>query len=168
MKRLHYVNLFGVLALAALCVVQWQGDRQLNLEINRLEKTRLDQAAKLVEQETARRGLHADLAQFKEQFSKMQTELSGTRDKLRNAERTEIQLTTQRDELKASITNWVGAVTARDERLKEASTQMRRLSDELNASIRKFNDLATNHNAAVKELNELRSRTPLRVQPQPL
>ncbi len=49
-------------------------------------------------------------------------------------------------------------MTARDERLQEANAEIRRLSAGLNSSIHKFNDLATNHNAVVKDLNELRAR----------
>ena len=77
------------------------------------------------------------------------------------------QLASQRDALKASVTNWAGAVASRDERLKEANVRIRQLADDLNASIRKFNDLATNHNAVVKELNELRARLAQPTLPRP-
>lgn len=166
MNRLHYVNLVGVLVLATLCVAQWQHDRRLNLEVNRLEKTRLDQAGKLAEEEKVVRGLKEDMAQLKGQFTQTQTELNDTREKLRAAERETRQLTVERDQLKTSVTNWTAAVAVRDERLKEASSQIRKLADELNASLRKFNDLATNYNGVVKDLNELRARL-AQAQPSP-
>src|SRR2546430_8415838 len=152
MKRLHYINFFGVIVLAVLCAMQWQHDRMLNLDVNRLEKTRLEQATKLAEQEQAAKAAAADLAQFKEQFNKAHNELADALQRLRAAERQTNQLTVERDQLKVSVTSWAAAVTTRDERLKEANAEIRRLSDELNASIRKFNDLATNYNAAVKDL----------------
>lgn len=158
MKRLHYVNFFGVLLLAALCVAQWQHDRQLNLEINRLEKARLDQVAKLKEQEQDLRDLNADLGQFKESFTKLQTELTDARAKLQAADRAVRQLTAERVELSASVTNWAAAVARRDERLEQTHAQILKLGDELNDSIRKFNELATNYNAVVKDLNESRAR----------
>jgi chromosome segregation ATPase len=158
MNRLHCVNLIGVLALAALCVAQWQRDRRLNLEINRLERQRFDREAGVAKQEQAMRGLNADLAQFKEQFGKSSSELNDVHQKFRAAERDLLQLTRERDQLKSSITNWASAVATRDERLKEASVQTRRLADELNGSIRRFNELASNHNGIVKDLNELRAR----------
>lgn len=158
MNRLPYVNLLGVLALAALCVVQWQRDRRLNLDVSRLEQTRIDQAGQLAEQERALRNLQADLAQFKEQFTQSQAELGGTRQKLRAAERDARQLSTERDQLKTSTTQWAAAVADRDERLKEAGAQLRRSADDLNAAVRKFNELATNHNAVVQDLNKLRAR----------
>jgi len=158
MKRLHYFNLLGILVLAALSVAQWQRDRRLNLSFNQLEKTRLEQAAKISEQEQTLRGVNADLAQFKEQFTKAQSELAETSQKLRLIERQTNQLTIERDQLKASITNWVAAVTSRDERIKEASAQIRKFADDLNASIRKYNELVTNHNAVVNDLKELRNR----------
>ena len=52
MKRaLMWINLVGVTALAVLCVVQWQRDRRLNLEINRLEKQHYAQQERIAEQE---------------------------------------------------------------------------------------------------------------------
>jgi chromosome segregation ATPase len=165
MKRLQYFNLLGVLALVLLCVAQWQHNRQLNLEVNRLEKVRLDHEAKLVEQEQTMRGLNADLAQFKEEFTKSRSELSDARQKLGTAERGALQVTIDSDQLKSSITNWAAAVAARDERLKEANAQIRRLAGELNSSARQFNALATNYNAVVKDLNDIRSHP---TQPQPV
>jgi chromosome segregation ATPase len=149
-KRLHHVNLLGVIAVAVLCVVQWQRNRHLSLEVNRAEKIQLEQVERIGEREQMLLGLKADLAQFKEQVTKSRNELSDGRQKLQAAER---------EQLKSSITNWASAVGERDERLKEADVQIRRLAEELNSSVLKFNELATNHNAVVKELNELRARS---------
>jgi chromosome segregation ATPase len=158
MKGLQYVNLLGVLILSALCIVQWRRDRHLNLETNRLEKIRLQNTTTLFNQEQSIKGLNADLLQLKEQMGKIQTDLAETRQKLRTTENESRQLTAERDQLKSSITNWVHAVAARDERLKEANNEIRQLGEELNFSITKFNELATNYNATVKELNELKAR----------
>ena len=89
---------------------------------------------------------------------KMQMELNDARGQLQAAEREARQLSVQRDELKSSAANWASAVAGREERLKEANARIRQLAEELNASIHKFNDLATNHNAIVKQLNELRAK----------
>ena len=158
MKPLHYVNLFGVVALAVLCVAQWHRDRELNLEVNRMEKVRFDHESKLAEQQQTLSGLNADLVEFKEQFATNQAELAKARQQLRTGERETRQLTGERDQLKSSVTNWAAAVTSRDQQLNEANGQVRKLANELNASIRKFNELGTNHNSIVKELNELRAR----------
>jgi septal ring factor EnvC (AmiA/AmiB activator) len=112
----------------------------------------------LSEQEQLIQGLNQDLAQFKEQLTKAQTESNETRQKLRGTESEVHQLTAERNQLKTSITNWVAAVAARDDRLKEANSEIRRLADELNVSIIKFNNLATNYNAVVKDLNEIRAK----------
>ena len=155
MKKLQWINLFGVLALAILCVVQWQRDRQLNLEVQRLEKARYAQEEKMAEQEKAARGLSADLAQFKQQFQAAHTDLSEARKSLRESERDKTQLLNERDQLKTSVTNWTAAVSERDRRLKESGEQLRDLSARLTDSIQKFNELATNHNAAIHRFNEL-------------
>lgn len=159
MKRLHYVNLIGVLALVVLCVAQWRHDRQLNLEINRLEKARLDLEGRLAEQERDARGLNADLVEFKDSLTATQAGLNETQAKLLIAERQLRQLTTERDQLRATLTNWAAAVEVRDKHLEQANNRIRELADELNASVVRFNELATNYNAVVQDLNELRGRS---------
>lgn len=153
MKRLHYVNLIGVLSVAALCVVQWQINRRLNLDLRRLEKTRLDHESKMAEQDRTTKGLSSDLESFRERFTRANTEAKETGRKLAESEHRMNQLERERDQLKDSVTNWAGAVTVRDEQINKANGRIRRLADDLNAAIRKFNDLATNYNAAVNDLN---------------
>ncbi len=155
MKRLGWINLLGVLALAALCAVQWQRDRRLNLEVNRLEQVRQAQEEKISEQQKASSGLAADLAGFKEQFKKAHADANETRTALRKVEQENAQLTREREQLKASVTNWAAAVTARDESLREANERLRDTTLRLNESILKFNDLATNYNASVQRFNDL-------------
>jgi DNA recombination protein RmuC len=154
-KLLQWINLFGVLALAALCVVQWQRDRKLNLQFNALEKVRQSQEQKIAEQERTARGLTDDLAQLKTQFQSTHTELTEARTTLGKLDRENVQLQSERDQLKASVTNWSQAVKKRDARLREANDQLRDLSTRLNDSIVKFNELATNYNASVKRFNDL-------------
>ena len=172
MKRLGWINLVGVLALAALCAVQWQRDRRLNLEIIRLEKVRQSQEEKISEQEKASSGLSADLARFKEQFKEAHADANDAHKSLRVLEQKHDQFAVERDQLKASVTNWAAAVTARDESLKQANDRLRdttlrlnesilkfnELASNYNASVQRFNDLATNYNSVVTQLNELRTR----------
>jgi methyl-accepting chemotaxis protein len=173
MKRLGWFNLFGVLALAALCIGQWQRNRRLNLEFNQLEKTRLAQEEKLTEQQRAANGLAADLAGLKEQFQRSHADAVETRATLRKSEQENTQLARERDQLKASVTNWAAAVAARDESMRELNERLREaaarwndsvqkyneLATNYNASVKRFNDLATNYNSVVTQLNELRTRS---------
>ena len=155
MKRLGWINLVGVLALAALCAMQWQRDRRLNLEINRLEKVRQAQEVKISDQEKASSGLSADLARFKEQFKEAHTDANDARKTVRELEQKHDQLARERDQLRASVTNWAAAVTARDESLKQANERLRDTTLRLNESILKFNELASNYNASVQRFNDL-------------
>jgi methyl-accepting chemotaxis protein len=155
MKRLTWVNLFGALALAGLCVLQWQRNRQLNLEFNRLEKMRLAQEERISEQRKAASGLAADLASFKEQFQRAHADATETRASLRKTEQENTQLARERDQLKASVTNWAAAVTARDESLRDLNERLRETAARLNKSVQMFNELATNYNASVKRFNDL-------------
>lgn len=157
-RKLQFVNLFGVLALAALCVVQWRQNRQLNLGLNELEKVRQAQEQKLAEQDKAMRGLTEDLARFKAQFTSAQGELAATREKLGVAERTLLQVSTEREQLQINLTNWMNAVTERDAKLKEANERITEVVGRLNESVAKFNQLVTNHHDVVARYNELAQR----------
>ena len=54
MKRvITWINLAGAVVLAILCIAQWQRDRKLNLEINRLQKEHYAQQQKISEQDKA-------------------------------------------------------------------------------------------------------------------
>ncbi len=156
MKRfLPWLNLLGVLVLAGLCVVQWQRDRRMNLEVNRLEKVRQAHEQKIADQEKSAKGLMDDLAHFKEQFQETHRDSTEARAAAQKLERQNLQLSAEREQLKASVTNWAAAVAERDERLKLAGVQLRDLSARLNESVLKFNELASNHNGSIRRFNEL-------------
>ena len=156
--RLKYMNLFGVLALAALCIAQWQRDRRLNLEVGRLDQVRLQQGAKIDEQEGLLKGLNEDLGQLKTSLGIEQSLRSQAEQKVVSTENANLQLGLERDQLKAAITNWANAVALRDERMKEANTRIEQLAADLNTSIRKYNELVTNRNAAVKASGATRAQ----------
>jgi uncharacterized coiled-coil DUF342 family protein len=156
MKRaLTWVNLMGVLLLAGLCVIQWQRDRHLHLEIQSLEKARHEHEQTIRDQERAAKGLTNDLDRFKVQFQTAHGELTEARAKAVKLERENLQLLTERDQLKASITNWAGAIAERDLRLQQVNEQIRDLSARLRESVLKFNELASNHHASIQRFNEL-------------
>jgi chromosome segregation ATPase len=151
---LQIINFTGVLALAALCVIQWRANRQVNLEANALEKTRIEHVAKLEEQEKLISGLTVDLDSFREQLAHANVRANQAESKLAASERTVLQLTTEGEQFKESVTNWANAVTARDEQLKIAAEQLQKLAADRNDALTKFNELAEKYNSAMKDLNE--------------
>jgi len=157
--RLKYVNLFGVAALAALCVFQWVRDRRLNLEIKRLYQVRLELSTKIGDQANQIKGLNEDLNQLKLSLATERDLRSQTEKKAAAAEAAGEQLARERDQLKAAISNWANAVALRDERMKEANARIEQLAADLNASILKYNNLVSNYNAVVKSLEPTRSQT---------
>ncbi len=157
-RFLQYANLIGVTALAILCVIQWSANRRVNLEANALEKTRLDLTAKVTEHEKTIKGQAADLDTFREQLTLATTSLKETETKLTRAGREIVQLEGEREQLKIRVTNWAAAVTARDERIKEANDRLKQLGEDLNASIRKFNELAETHGKLVKDWNDQQAK----------
>jgi chromosome segregation ATPase len=154
-RTLQFMNLAGVLLLVVICAAQWQRDRKLNLDLIQHEKLRLAQEQKVAEQERNIRGLTADLESFKQQFTRTHAELAETRNQLQEAERLSRHVTSERDQLQSSLTNWSRAVEERDSRIKEANARIGEMGAQLNEAIQKFNQLATNHNDVVARYNDL-------------
>lgn len=159
-RKLQIANLFGVVALVALCAVQWRQNRRLNLGRNDLEKVRQAQEQKITEQEKALRGTQDDLARFKEQFTTAKSGWTEVKQKLSEAEQGFAQVRGERDQLERTLTNWMNAVTERDAKLKAANEQLTEMGRQLNESIQKFNQLVTNHNDIVARYNELGEKKP--------
>jgi chromosome segregation ATPase len=157
-RLLQYTNLFGVAALAALCIVQWSANRRANLEARDLEKARLELTSRVERQEKDIKGQAADLESFREQFARSIAARKGTEIKLAKTEHQITQLEVEREQLKSSITNWAAAVAARDERLKEGNERIRQLGEDLNASIRKYNELGERHAKLVKDWNDQQAK----------
>jgi chromosome segregation ATPase len=152
-RLLQFINLAGVLALAVLCVAQWQSNRQFNMEISRLEAIRLDQARKLDARDTTISGQARDLESLREHLTRLTGELKDAEGKRALAEREAARLSMERDQLKESVTNWVAAVKARDERIRENQNQLQEIAGRLSETVLEYNELATNFNASVQMLD---------------
>jgi chromosome segregation ATPase len=157
-RALIYVNLVGVLLLAALSVAQWQANRRANLETIAPEKVRQGQSAKLIEQDKVNQGQAADLESFRGQLARTHATLKEVEGRLGAAERDLLQRSAERDQLEVSVTNWAAAVTARDQQLKSLNEDLQKLAKDRNEVVGKFNDLASKYNTVVKDLNEARTR----------
>ncbi len=162
MKRLTTLNLIGVVVLVVLCGLQWRANRNLNLEVNRLERERLQQEAKLQELEKKAQGQASDLERFRGQLSQSAEALKDVETRLDRSLRTVQQLTAERDQLRLAVDEWSAAVQLRDARLKEANDRLTDLGQRLAEAARKYNELVAEHNTVVRKLNELaaeRART---------
>ncbi len=157
-RFLNLFNLVGVLALAGLCVLQWKTNRRLQLEANHLETLRIEQTAEMEEQVKTASAQESDLGTLRTTLERATEELRENSNRLAKIERELKQSTAECDQLKSSITNWVSAVAARDERLAQANEQIKALAKDRNETVTKFNELAKRHNDLVKNWNELQAR----------
>jgi chromosome segregation ATPase len=157
-RPLTIINFLGVIVLAVLCAFQWSANRRVNLEASKLEKVRQEQVVKLGEKEKTLQGCMADLELFRGQLTQANSTLKDAETKVAANERAIHQLTTERDQLKSSVTNWAAAVSQRDEQLKKANDQLQKLADDRNGAVVKFNELARKYNDLVKNLDEARAR----------
>jgi chromosome segregation ATPase len=157
-RPLACLNLVGVLLLAALAIAQWQVNRSANLHAIELEKINQEQRLKISEQDRTIGGQAADLDTFREQLTRTHASLKESESRRAATEHEVRQISAQRDELRVSVTNWAAAVTARDEQLKLANAELRKIGAERNDVVGQFNELAAKYNSVVQDLNEARSR----------
>lgn len=137
---MNYLNFTGVVALAVLCGFQWQTNSRVNLEAQSLQKTTLEQAAKIDEQTRTIKNDAADLDDLRGRLSLSESALADDEATIK--------------QLKAAMDKWIAAVAQRDQALKQAGGQIQKLATERNEAILKFNDLAGKFNAIVKQLND--------------
>jgi len=160
-RRLQYINLFGVLALSALCLTQWLRDRRLNIALSAAQSTRITQDARLEEQFRVIDGLHEDLAQMKTAISNELSLRIEAEASVKTTLAANDRLAAESARLSVALTQWADAVAARDERLQRANSRIEELSSNLNTAIAKYNTLATNYNSVIGQQNSVQvSRAP--------
>jgi septal ring factor EnvC (AmiA/AmiB activator) len=123
-------NCLGVGVLAVLCAVQWQANSRLENNVEQLDKTRIEQSAKIAEQERTLKDDAADLEDLRQRLSMSESELK--------------KAVAEAGRLKTALDKWKAA-------LKQAGEQIQKLAGERNEAIQKFNDLADKYNALVKQ-----------------
>ena len=137
---MNYLNFAGIVALAILCSLQWQTNSRLNLETQSLEKTNLEQAAKIDDQARTIKNDATDLDDLRSRLSLSESALADDEATIK--------------QLKTAMDKWIAAVTQRDQALKQAGAQIQKLAIERNDAVLKFNDLAGKYNTIVKQLND--------------
>jgi chromosome segregation ATPase len=142
-RVLQWINFLGVVAVAALCVVQWSVNRRLNLETADLERKQIILDAKLDEQSKTIRDQAADLEEFRTRVQLSEQALADAEKKLRT-------LQAERDRLDASRNLYAAAVAQRDSIIKKASSEIEQAWNDRNDAVKKFNDLAAKYNAMVQ------------------
>jgi chromosome segregation ATPase len=155
---MKYLNLLGVIGLAALCVAQGRQDQLLNLRAGGLDRTCAEQAEAIRKKDLTLKGNEADLGELHGRLERAGAAIEESEAKLAKATENVSQLTAERDGLKAAVENWTAAVAERDKALKDAGQRITSTATERNEAIEKFNDLATKYNGMVKELADAREK----------
>lgn len=170
------IGILSLVLLGGLAVVQWQKNRQLNVNLTGIETVYLNQKQTLTEQEASIGKLKQELAQVQREFASAQEEAKTARARALSAEQKIPQLTWDRDRLQAALTNSVAIgieqakrlqetqtkltttqqrFAAAESQLTEAGTGIERLTSQLEAARLKFSQLTTNHDALVARYNSL-------------
>lgn len=157
-RGLTWFNLLGVLALAGLCVAQWQANRRLNLERIQLERQRHEQSTALEQQARTAAGQAGDLADLRGHLARATQEAQDARTRLALLERQRDQARAEAGQLQSALTNWTAAVATRDARLREATGQLHAVLRERNDTVTRFNELAGRYNRLVQDFEVLQGR----------
>lgn len=170
------IGILSLVLLGGLAVVQWQKNRQLNVNLTGMETVYLNQKQTLTEQEASIGKLKQELAQAQREFASTQEDAKTARARALSAEQKISQLTWDRDRLQAALTNSIAIgieqarrlqetqtkltttqqrFAAAESQLAEAGTGIERLTAQLEAARLKFSQLTTNHDALVARYNSL-------------
>ena len=137
-------NFLGVAILCLLCSIQWKTNSRLEENVERLDQTRIEQSAKIAEQDRTLKDDAADLEDLRQRLSFSESEL-----KTAISERD--RFAAESRQLKAALDKWIVAVKERDAAIKQAGNLIQKLAAERNDAITKFNELADKYNALVKQ-----------------
>jgi chromosome segregation ATPase len=137
--------------LTVLCLFQWQANRRIDAQLSRANQARLEQTAKIAEQDSGLRENATEMADLRQRLSLADTDLKDAQDKLAADNQ-------QRDQLKGALDKWIAAVAQRDQALKQAGERLATLTAQDNQAVQKFNDLADKYNQVVKQLDEARAK----------
>jgi chromosome segregation ATPase len=135
-------NFLGVAVLCVLCAVQWQTNSRLESDVEQLDKMRVEQSAKIAEQQITLKDDAIDLDDLRRRLSMSESEL-------KNVVIERDRVAAEGKQLKAALNKWMAAVAARDAAIRQAGDQILKLSNERNDAVQKFNELAGKYNAVV-------------------
>ncbi|HOX55943.1 MAG TPA: hypothetical protein P5205_03315 [Candidatus Paceibacterota bacterium] len=158
-RFLRWFNFLGVLVLLGLCVVQWQANRRMQVELIRVDRAHREQESRLDQHLKTNEGQAQDLSRLQGHLSRLTGELEQTASQLAAAERQASQYAAQCEQLKSSVTNWAAAVAARDAQLRQNAAQLKQLAEARNAAVRQFNDLVGRYHQLETNLEAWRQRS---------
>lgn len=170
------ILILSLLLLGGLAVVQWQKNSQLNAHLTDVEAVYVNQKKTLTEQEESIGKLKQELAQIQFQFASAQDEAKTARARALIAEQKSLQITWDRDQLQAALTNSVAIGVEQAKRLQETQAQLtatqqrfaavksqlteagegiERLTTQLQTATLKLGQLTTTHDVLVARYNSL-------------
>lgn len=159
-RFLHWFNLLGVLALLGLCLVQWQNNRRLQVELIQAAQARREQESRLEQHLKTNEGQAQHVSRLQGHLSRLTGELEQTASQLAETRRQARQSAAQCGQLKSSVTNWAAAVAARDTQLRQSAAQLEELAEARNAAVRQFNDLVERYHQLATNFEAWRQRSP--------
>jgi septal ring factor EnvC (AmiA/AmiB activator) len=148
-RAINYLNFLGILALSLLCARQWTINSQLENRVGDLRHQIDDQLTKIAAQQAALQQNADDMKDLHQRITLSESQLEQTTRSLKS-------VTAERDQYRQVHDQLLAAVKQRDQLLVQQSAVLktqgetiRKLAEERNEDVLKFNDLATKYNALV-------------------
>ena len=163
MKTLQQNLLIMVaLSLCGLCVYQWYGQTLQRNEIQRLEQTDYDKSAAIQGYTNSIRTMDRQIAQMDARLTELKAEAKTNAELIINQRRELNRLQITAEGLTNQLTEYKGAVTNLQGRLKEAydgiqkqNQAMKDLVAQRDEFVKKFNDEMKDRNEVVNKYNDL-------------
>ena len=150
------------LSLCGLCVYQWYGQTLQRNEIQRLEQTVYDQSAAIQGYTNSIRTMDRQIAQMDARLTELKGEAKTNADLIISQRRELNRLQISAEGLTNQITEYQGAVTNLQWKLKEAydgiqkqNQAMKELVAQRDEFVKKFNDEVKDRNDVVNKYNDL-------------
>jgi uncharacterized coiled-coil DUF342 family protein len=157
----HMVNFMGVIALVALCWVQWGENRTVSRRAVAAETSRAELQIKLQDAQHTIDADKKDLDEFRDRLTQAQKDIEKNKADLTEAVAQQETLRTERDlyhtnalALQTALEKWKAALAERENALNQANDAVVKIAADRNDAVKKLNALVTNYNTGIKSTND--------------
>jgi chromosome segregation ATPase len=169
---LNRINFVLLLAIGAVCLLQWNVENDARARINALQRSNADHQNKIAELDENLKGANEDLDRFRGQVSELKAlndkqtvDIRGQKADLFRLEEARAQLAKQTESLRKALDSYKAAVESRDENIKTLLEQREQLHaanknavEKANQAINAYNDVNGKYADLVGRYNELAAR----------
>ncbi|HEX4123163.1 MAG TPA: hypothetical protein VHY37_00440 [Tepidisphaeraceae bacterium] len=145
-RFLQWLNLFGVIALAVLCCVQWSINQRLLNKIAQLEQTNHRQSAAVADLNRKLSDDATELVAVRQRLDISESARHTDEAKIGKLEADRDRMSLEAARYKKATEAWIAASNARDAVIQQANASIKELSARYAAAVAKYNELVGRYN----------------------